>query len=104
MGVNQTNIQRPYVSLILPVRNEAGSIQLTLQSILNQDYPLDCMEILVIDGMSTDETQKVVGAFSLGNPLVKLEILNNPRQIVPQALNIGIQHSTGKFIIRVDGH
>ncbi len=65
MGVNQLNNQHPHVSLILPVRNEAESIQQTLQSILIQDYPLDCMEILVIDGMSTDETRKVVQEFSL---------------------------------------
>ena len=104
MGVKQINNQHPYVSLILPVRNEAESIQSTLISLIGQDYPVECMEILVIDGISTDETRKVVQTFSNNNPSCKLEILSNPRQIVPSAMNIGILHSSGKYIIRVDGH
>ena len=99
-----TGNQHPFVSLILPIRNEARSIQATLQSILYQDYPQDCMEILVVDGMSTDGTRKVIQEFSRANPESKIRILDNPYQIVPPALNIGIQGSSGKYIIRVDGH
>jgi len=94
----------PLVSLILPVRNEAGSIDLVLQSIVIQDYPVNQMEVLVVDGMSTDNTRKVVWDFAAKHPALKLEILDNPHQIVPPALNIGIKASSGEFIIRVDGH
>jgi len=104
MADKTPNGQYPFVSLLVPVRNEAGYIQTTLQSILLQDYPLDRMEILVMDGMSTDDTRKVIRDFMQENPTLKIEILDNTHQIVPPALNIGIKHSSGNYILWVSGH
>jgi len=104
MGNGSTDNQYPSVSLILPIRNEAKSIRATLQSIFGQDYPPDRIEILIVDGMSTDNTREVIRNIEGKNPSVKLEILDNERQIVAPALNIGVQHSVGQFILRVDGH
>ena len=46
----QTN---PTVSVIMPVRNEAAYIERSLGSVLAQDYPVDRLEILVVDGLSS---------------------------------------------------
>ena len=48
----------PIVSIIMPVRNEAGYIGRSVGSVLAQDYPPDRMEILVVGGMSTDGTRE----------------------------------------------
>ena len=41
----------PLVSVIMPVRNEAAYISRSLGAVLAQDYPADCLEILVVDGL-----------------------------------------------------
>ena len=96
--------QPPFISVIMPIRNEADFIARSLGAVLDQNYPKELFEILVVDGMSTDETRAIVtrlGA-SVKCPLVRL--LDNEKKIVPPAMNIGIKMAKGDFIVRVDGH
>lgn len=92
----------PLVTVIMPIRNEAGYIARALASVLAQDYPADRMEILVVDGMSGDGTREIVGRMISG--ATTIELLDNPAGIVPTALNIGLRRARGAVIIRVDGH
>lgn len=92
----------PLASVILPIRNEEGYIAKCLESIVQQDYPTDLVEIFVVDGMSTDNTRTIVEAFVRKHLNIKL--VDNPRKIVPAALNIGLQGAKGNIILRVDGH
>ncbi len=54
----------PFVSIIIPCRNEKHFIAKCLDSILNQDYPKDNLEVLVVDGGSEDETRKIVEEYA----------------------------------------
>lgn len=92
----------PLVSVIMPVRDEAAYIERSLGSVLAQDYPADRLEILVVDGMSTDGTREVVVAAQATRS--NLRLLDNPRGIVPPGLNIGIAEARGDIVVRVDGH
>ncbi|MFQ5668042.1 MAG: glycosyltransferase family 2 protein [Candidatus Binatia bacterium] len=92
----------PFVSVMIPVRNEAASIRACLESVLAQDYPPDRFEVLVVDGASTDESAQVVGRYARRTDRVRL--LENPRRIVPSALNIAIRAARGDIVMRVDGH
>ena len=69
---------------------------------LEQDYPRELMEVIVIDGMSTDATREIVAEIAKTDTRVRL--LDNPKQIAPTALNIGTRESKGEIVIRVDGH
>jgi len=91
------------VSLILPVCNESAYIQNGLLAIFDQDYS-GPMEILVADGMSTDNTRQIIHDFSIHYPQVKIQILDNPGKIVPTGMNIALRQTKGEIIIRVDGH
>ena len=86
----------------MPVRNEADFIRRSLGAVLEQDYPRQSMEVIVIDGMSTDATREIVAEIAKTDSRVRL--LDNPKQIAPTALNIGTHESTGEIVIRVDGH
>lgn len=92
----------PPVTIILPIRNEARHIARGLDAVTTQDYPRDQIEILVVDGMSDDGTRAIVSEFCGRDPRVTL--LDNPRGIVPTALNLGLARARGDIIIRVDGH
>jgi glycosyltransferase involved in cell wall biosynthesis len=92
----------PLVSIIMPVRNEAAYIERSLGAVLGQDYPADRLEILVVDGMSTDGTQEHVLTKRATDP--RLRLIDNPRRIVAPGLNLGIRQARGDVIVRVDGH
>ena len=86
----------------MPIRNEAAYIARSLGAVLAQDYPADRMEILVVDGLSTDGTREAVLAHAAADPRIRL--LDNPAGIVPPGLNIGIGQARGEIVVRVDGH
>lgn len=94
----------PYVSVIMPVRDEAAHLERSLGSIVGQDYPADRMEVLVVDGMSTDGTRERVRRIAAATSAPVVRLLDNPRRIVPAALNRGIAAARGSVIVRVDGH
>ncbi len=54
----------PFVTVVMPVRNEGPFMARSLAAVLAQDYPPDRMEILVIDGMSVDGTRALVKELS----------------------------------------
>lgn len=94
----------PHVSVILPIRNEINFIDAALGCVLNQDYPGEKLQILVVDGMSTDGTRESVEKLISEHGTGRIELLDNPDRIVPSALNRALQRAEGEVIIRVDGH
>ena len=92
------------VSIILPVRNESGSIMETINSILKQDYlNHGQIEIIVADGMSTDNTLEIIKEKVKGTSL-NVIIVENVKKIVPTGFNMALSISNGDYIVRVDGH
>jgi len=92
----------PFVSAIIPCKNEEKFIGECLQSILNQDYPKDKIEVLIVDGRSQDRSREIVKGFTKRYKFIKL--LDNAQEITPVALNIGIRESRGEYIFRLDAH
>ena len=97
-------MDKHFVTLVLPVRNETAYIERGLSAIMAQDYPADQMEILIADGMSTDNTRKIVNNFATFHPQPQIHILDNLGKIVPTGMNIALRQARGEIIIRVDGH
>jgi succinoglycan biosynthesis protein ExoA len=92
----------PFVTVIMPVRNEANFIRQSLDAVMSQDYPAHLMEVIVADGMSTDETRSIIG--SLQQKYANLQLIDNPGRIAPTGLNAAIAQARGEIIVRVDGH
>ena len=95
-------MSQPRVTVIIPCRNEHAHIRACLASVLATDYPVRQLEILVVDGNSSDGTREIVAEVARERPNVRL--LSNPECIVPTALNIGIRAAAGDVIVRVDAH
>ncbi len=90
------------VTIVIPCRNEVRYIGRCLESILANDYPREQLEILVVDGMSSDGTRQVIKEYA--NKYPNLTLLDNPKRTIPAAMNIGIRHSTTEIILKVDAH
>jgi len=93
---------KPYVSLIIPCRNEEKFIGMCLDSVIVNDYPKDRFEVLVVDGMSKDGTREIVKGYVKEHPFIKL--FDNPKKIIPSAMNIGIKNAMGEIIMKIDSH
>jgi succinoglycan biosynthesis protein ExoA len=92
----------PFVSVIVPVRNECPFIAATLEHQLSQDYPIDRFEILVADGGSTDDTRDIVAALSWRHP--NLRLLDNPGRWSSSGRNVAVQAARGEIVLLIDGH
>jgi len=73
-----------------------------VDSILQQDYPRDSVEVFFVDGQSTDNTRVLLAPYL--EQYTFIHLLDNPEKVVPYALNYGIKASKGDVIIRLDGH
>ncbi len=93
---------KPFVSVIIPCRNEAAFLARSLDSVLRNDYPPERMEVIVADGMSNDGTREQIEAYAVRDSRVRL--VDNPARITPAALNRAIEASRGEIILRVDAH
>ncbi len=106
--MNQFN-SLPLVSIVIPVRNEEKYIDGCIQQILSQSYPHSKIEILVIDGMSTDRTREKlqewmnrIRAVQASDDQIALTIIENSRKIRASGLNLGIKNAKGDVILRLD--
>src|SRR2546422_10081674 len=86
----------------MPCRNEAPYIAACLESVLATDYPLDRVELLVVDGRSDDGTRAIVERYAARHSCVQL--IDNPARITPTALNTAIRVAKGELIVRMDAH
>ncbi len=91
---------QPRISVLLPVRNEERHIERCLDGIFANDFPTQEMEVLVIDGQSSDGTRALVESYRERYPMIQLH--DNPERLPYTALNIALQHARGDYIIRVD--
>lgn len=92
----------PFVTVVVPCRNEVKRIVSCLESILANDYPKEQMEILVLDGMSEDGTREIVAGYGERHPIIRL--VDNPQKHIPAAMNIGIRAARGERILKMDAH
>jgi succinoglycan biosynthesis protein ExoA len=97
-----TSPQAALVSVVVPVRNEERYIAGTLDQLLAQDRGNLAIEILVVDGRSTDRTREIVGEYVKQFPEVSL--LDNPLRLSSAARNIAIKQMRGDYLVVVDGH
>ncbi|MCI0849756.1 MAG: glycosyltransferase family 2 protein [Chloroflexi bacterium] len=92
----------PFVSVIVPMRNEQRYVERCLASLAKQTYPPDRFEVIVIDGGSTDGSRALVEAMRDSVPA--LQIVENRGRHTARGLNLGLATARGEVIARVDAH
>ena len=93
---------KPLVSVVIPARNEADNIATALRSVAGQDYPLERIEVVVVDGDSVDNTGQVAKDLLAAHEFHRTDVLTNQGGNTPSNLNTGLRWATGEFVVRVD--
>ncbi len=88
------------VTVVIPALDEERSIGGCLDSVRAQDYT--DLQIIVVDGGSTDGTVPVVKERMADDE--RIELLHNPRQNIPSSLNLAVSQARGRWLVRVDAH
>jgi succinoglycan biosynthesis protein ExoA len=91
----------PTASIIIPVLNqEKALIGRCIQSLVEQEYPSDMFEIVVVDGSDEDATVEMLKELARLHKNIKL--VKNPQRSLADAMKIGIAHATGDMVLRGD--
>ncbi len=90
----------PEVTVVVPARNEAGTIDACLDAVLGQQG-VD-LEVVVVDNGSDDGTAERLAARAAGDP--RLRVLHNPVPSIPASLNAAVAAARGRWLVRVDAH
>lgn len=92
------------VSIIIPCFNEQDTIKLLLEAIRQQSFPMEEVEVVIADGMSTDGTRAAIERFQQAHPEMHLRVVDNPERSIPSGLNRAIQAADGEYLVRLDAH
>lgn len=102
----KTDSPKPTLSVILAVLNEGRYLRSVVQSLLKQQTELGDsqfnLEILVVDGMSTDNSREIVSEMASADPRVRL--ISNERRKTPYAFNLGIREARGEYVAILGSH
>jgi GT2 family glycosyltransferase len=88
--------------VIIPCRDESSFIEGCIRSVQGCRYPPSRFEILVVDGMSTDGSQELIGRLASGQPCVRL--LKNSKRTMPAGVNLGIRKAQGEIVMILGAH
>ena len=89
------------ISVIIPCYNAEKTIGRCLTSVIQSTYPINLIEIIVVDGKSVDATSKIVKDFS---EKIDIKIIKNERRFQNFGFNLGVDNSKGEIIMRLDAH
>jgi len=92
------------VSIIITARNEEKYLPMLFKDILNQTYPLQNIEVVLMDSNSKDNTRTLMEEFKTNNESLSVQIVTNERQIQAAGFNEGVKHATGDVVLKIDAH
>ncbi|MBE0649245.1 MAG: glycosyltransferase [Bacteroidales bacterium] len=91
------------VSVVVAFRNEEQYIENLLQSLMEQTYPHELWEIILINDHSTDKSPEIIKEFIKGKIKVKITLLNANGHGKKQSIVEGVQYASGNLIVCTDG-
>jgi len=94
----------PKVSIIIPCYNEQSTIRWLLEALREQTFPRAEMEVIISDGLSTDNTRGEINLFQKDFPDLVVRVVDNTKRTIPAAVNRAIESARGEIFVRLDAH
>ena len=101
-SVRKADIQ-PRITVVIAAYNEEDDIERTIVNKLSQDYPAECLEVIVVSDGSTDRTDAIVQRLA-DRSEGRVRLLRQERQGKTQALNLAATHATGDILVFSDAN
>ena len=95
-----------FITMCVIAYNEENAIDRILGDIAAQDYNHNDMEVVLVDGASTDNTKKHLDNFKekYKDDFRRVVVLDNPKRTLPSGWNVALREYKGDAIIKVDAH
>ena len=100
------NIDYKTVTFGVIAYNEHRYLPDVLKDLLNQTYPKNLIDVILVDGESEDDTLEIMKRFrqEYQNLFMDIKVLKNPKRIQPAGWNVVILNSTADILLRIDAH
>lgn len=94
------------VSFIIVAYNAEKTIINLMNNLKEQDYNHKMMEVILVDGKSSDNTKMIMQNFRSENNkgFKQIFVLDNPKKTLPSGWNVALNESNGDIILRLDAH
>lgn len=92
----------PMVSVVVPMRDEIDTIEECIRTFDEQDHPKDALDVIVVDGMSTDGSRGLVEQLARSRSWLRL--IDNPERIASAAFNKGLDAAKGDYVALISSH
>lgn len=99
--------EHPYISILVPARNEEHNLEACVNSILNLNYPKEKFELIIINDRSTDKTEEIAKRFADKHSNIKLVKISSDHQKgnikgKAGAIHFGIQNASHDLLLMTD--
>lgn len=106
-NINDENLTLPFVSVVVPARNEENNIEKCIKSLLKSKYPQDKLEIIIVNDRSEDKTQEIVESYQEKHKNIKLINVTQTREHKnlkgkAGALDVGIRGASPDYVLMTD--
>ena len=99
------NVESLLVSIVISAYNEEKYLPGLIEDLKNQTYPKENIEILFINAMSADGTTAIIQQFiKEDTEFNSIRLYNNPKKNQASGFNLGVKHSVGDLILKIDAH
>jgi len=88
--------------IVIPTYNEEQYVGACLDSLVSNDYDKQRMEIVVVDGRSTDNTRNIISEYC--RDYVFIRMIDNPKRIKPAAFNLALKLTDSNIVMLIDAH
>lgn len=100
--LSKSSTSLPFVSIIMAVRNEAEHLEDCLRSVASLDYPPDQLEMILVDGNSTDATGEILTQWKANDK--RISVLSNPKGSASAGMNLGVAAAKHDLVLWISGH
>lgn len=92
------------VSFVVIALNSASTLPALFECLKSQTYPHKKIEVILVDGLSSDDTKNQMKQFASDNDFGRTVILDNPGKTLPCGWNVALDVVQGDAVLRVDAH